>query len=60
MARNWIGRLKKGTFTRKAKAAGMTPAEYQRKVLANKNKYSAETVRQANARKTLVKLRKRR
>lgn len=52
--KKWTKNLKKGTFTAKAKRAGMTPAQYQRKVLANKSRYSTETVRQAYARRTLV------
>ena len=37
-----------GFFTRKAKAAGMSVQEFARKVLANREKYSAATVKQAN------------
>lgn len=38
----------KGEFTAKAKAAGMSVQEYASKVLANKGKYPASTVKQAN------------
>ena len=37
-----------GLFTAKARRAGMTPAGFARKVLANRKRYSASTVRQAN------------
>lgn len=54
---NWIGKAIKhpGAFTKKAKAAGLTPAQLQRKVLANPSRYSSTTVKQANLRKTLVR-----
>ena len=57
---NWIkGAIKHpGAFTKKAKAAGMTPAQYQAKVLKNPSKYPATTRRQAQLRKTLVKMHK--
>jgi len=47
--------MHKGAFTRKAKAHGMTPAEFQEEVLRNPEKYPTRTVRQANLRKTLVR-----
>ncbi len=37
-----------GWFTEKAKAAGMTVQEFAKKVLANREKYDARTVKQAN------------
>ena len=44
-----IKKSREGIFTRKAKAAGMTPAAYARKVLsAPEGRYSAETRKQAN------------
>ena len=43
-----IKKSREGLFTRKARAAGMTPAGYARKVLANPKRYSAATRRQAN------------
>ena len=44
-----IKKSREGAFTRKAKAAGMTPAAYARKVLSSpKGRYGAETRRQAN------------
>lgn len=43
-----------GAFTRKAERRGLTPAEFQRRVLANPERYDTRTVRQANLRKTLV------
>ena len=54
--RKWIQSAIKrpGAFTAKAKARGMTPAEFQGIVLANPKKYDTRTVRQANLRKTLV------
>jgi hypothetical protein len=48
--------MDKGAFTAKAESAGMTPAEYQAKVLADPSKYDSRTVQQANLRKTLVKM----
>jgi len=54
--KEWIqGAIKRpGAFTAKAKKAGMSPAAFQRAVLANPKKYSTTTVRQARLRKTLV------
>lgn len=54
---NWIKKAIKhpGAFTAKAKSAGLSPAAYQRRVLANPGRYSSTTVRQANLRKTLVR-----
>lgn len=43
-----------GAFTAKAKRRGLTPAQFQRMVLANPSKYDATTRRQAQLRKTLV------
>lgn len=45
-----------GAFTAAARRRGMTPAELQQKVLANTDKFSARLVKEANLRKTLVKL----
>ena len=50
----WTQDLKKGTFTREAKARGLTCAQLQKKVLANPDRYSPATVARARARKTLV------
>lgn len=52
----WVQKAIKnpGAFTAKAKRRGMTPAEFQRKVLANPGNYDTTTRRQANLRKTLV------
>ena len=54
--KDWIQKsgLKKGAFTNKAKSRGLTPAQFQNKVLKDPSKYDARTVRQANMRKTLV------
>jgi hypothetical protein len=43
-----IAPSKKGAFSAKAKAAGMTPLAYANQVLANTSKYPTETVQQAN------------
>lgn len=55
--KRWIqGAIKHpGAFTAKAKSAGLTPAQYQKRVLANPDRYSSATVKQANLRKTLVR-----
>jgi len=45
-----------GAFTAQAKRAGMTPAQFQAKVLAHPSSYSATTVRRAHLRQTLVGL----
>lgn len=47
-----------GAFSKKAKEAGMTTAEYAAKVTANPDEYDPKTVKQANLAKTLTKLRK--
>ena len=49
-----------GAFSKKAKEAGMTTAEFAAKVTANPDKYDKRTVKQANLAKTLTKLRKKR
>lgn len=56
MVKKWIqGAIKRpGAFTAKAKAAGMSPASYQKKVLAKGSGASTRTKRQAALRKTLV------
>ncbi len=54
----WIQDLKKGTFTAKAKRAGMTVDQCAKKVLAENSKACTETKRQAVAAQTLKKLRK--
>jgi hypothetical protein len=53
----WIQKAIKnpGAFTRKAERRGMTPAQFQRKVLSNPDGFDTTTVRQANLRKTLVR-----
>lgn len=48
-----------GAFSKKAEEAGMTTAEFTRKVTANPDEYDPKTVKQANLAKTLSKLRKR-
>jgi len=60
MAKKWIqaAKLKTGAFTKKAKSAGMGVQTYARKVLANKSKYSATTVRQASLARTFKKMSK--
>ena len=47
-----------GAFSKKAKAAGMSTAEYAQSVTSNPDKYDKKTVKQANLAKTLSKLRK--
>jgi hypothetical protein len=51
-------KMDKGAFTRKAARKGITSAQLQSNVLANPDKYDEKTVKQANLRKTLVKLNK--
>ena len=46
--------MDKGAFTAKAEQRGLTPAEFQKKVLADPGKYDSRTIKQANLRKTLV------
>ncbi len=48
--------IKEGTFTAKAKRKGITSSQLQENVLAAPDKYDEKTVKQANLRKTLVKL----
>lgn len=50
--------MHEGAFTAKAKAAGMTPARYQAAVLKSPKNYDSKTVKQANLRKTLVHMKK--
>ena len=50
--------MKEGAFTTKAKKRGITTAQLQENVLANPEKYDEKTVKQANLRKTLVGLKK--
>jgi hypothetical protein len=47
-----------GAFTAKAKKRGITSAQLQENVLSNPEKYDEKTVKQANLRKTLVGLHK--
>ena len=47
-----------GAFSKKAKEAGMSTAEFAKTVTANPDKYDKRTVKQANLAKTLTKLRK--
>ena len=56
----WIkGAIKKpGSFTAQAKRAGMSTSAFRDKVLANKDKFSATTVKRANLAKTLSKMKK--
>ena len=45
-----------GAFSKKAKEAGMSTAEYAKTVTANPDKYDKRTVKQDNLSKTLTKL----
>jgi hypothetical protein len=58
--KKWIQgtEIKEGAFTAKAKRRGITSAQLQENVLANPEKYDEKTVKQANLRKTLVGLKK--
>jgi hypothetical protein len=50
--------MKEGAFTSKAKSRGISSAQLQENVLSNPSKYDEKTVKQANLRKTLVGLNK--
>ena len=50
--------MKEGAFTAKAKRKGITSAQLQENVLSNPENYDEKTVKQANLRKTLVGLQK--
>lgn len=56
----WIQKadIKEGSFTRKAKKKGITSAQLQANVEKNPAKYDEKTRKQAQLRKTLVKLKK--
>tara|TARA_B100000131_G_C18087377_1_gene600738 strand:+ start:76 stop:306 length:231 start_codon:yes stop_codon:yes gene_type:complete len=56
--KDWIGKAveRPGTFTAKAKKKGITSAQLQENVLSNPDEYDDTTVKQANLRKTLVGL----
>jgi hypothetical protein len=56
----WIQKadIKEGSFTRKAKKKGITSAQLQANVEKNPEKYDEKTRKQAQLRKTLVKLKK--
>jgi hypothetical protein len=58
--KKWIqgAEIKEGAFTAKAKKKGITTAQLQENVLSNPDKYDEKTVKQANLRKTLVGLHK--
>jgi hypothetical protein len=58
--KKWIQgmEMKEGAFTAKAKRRGITSAQLQENVLSNPDKYDEKTVKQANLRKTLVGLHK--
>jgi|TARA_B100001250_G_scaffold37918_1_gene30261 hypothetical protein len=58
--KEWIGDAieRPGTFTAKAKKKGITSAQLQENVLSNPDKYDEKTVKQANLRKTLVRVNK--
>ncbi len=58
--KEWIGDAieRPGTFTAKAKKKGITSAQLQENVLSNPDDYDAKTVKQANLRKTLVRVNK--
>lgn len=62
MAKNWIqGAIKEpGSFTRQAKARGMTVPQFADAVLSGKVKAGTKTKRRATLAKTLAKLRKKR
>lgn len=58
---NWIKKAvskNPGSFTAQAKKAGMSVPAFRDKVLSNKEKFSATTVKRANLAKTLSKMRK--
>ena len=50
--------MKEGAFTAKAKKRCITTAQLQENVLSSPDKYDEKTIKQANLRKTLVKLNK--
>ena len=54
--KKWIQKMdmKEGAFIAKAKKRGITSAQLQENVLANPEKYDEKTRKQANIRKTLV------
>jgi len=56
--KKWIqsADLDKGAFTAKAEQRGITPAQFQKQVLANPGKFDERTIKQANMRKNLVGL----
>ena len=58
--KEWIGDAieRPGTFTAKAKKKGITAAQLQENVLSNPDDYDEKTVKQANLRKTLVRVNK--
>jgi len=58
--KKWIQKAVKnpGAFTAKAKKKGITSAQLQANVESNPEKYDDETRKQAELRKTLVKLNK--
>ena len=58
--KEWIGDAieRPGTFTAKAKKKGITSAQLQENVLSNPDYYDEKTVKQANLRKTLVRVNK--
>jgi hypothetical protein len=58
--KKWIqgAEIKEGAFTAKAKSRGISAAQLQENVLSNPKKYDEKTVKQANLRKTLVGLHK--
>jgi len=58
--KEWIGEAieRPGTFTAKAKKKGITSAQLQENVLSNPDDYDEKTVKQANLRKTLVRVNK--
>jgi len=58
--KDWIGSAidRPGAFTAKAKKKGITSAQLQENVLSNPDDYDEKTVKQANLRKTLVRVNK--
>jgi hypothetical protein len=60
--KKWIQKaeIKEGAFTAKAKKKGITTSQLQENVLSNPDDYDEKTVKQANLRKTLVGLHKKR
>ena len=56
--KKWIQKadIKKGAFTKKADAAGMTVQQFAKKVVGNKDKFSSKTEKQAHLAQTFAKM----